>query len=126
MSSQIRHYVHYVISFYILFGGLLFSGILTKGMNLNMVRMHFLITLLVIIHWLTNNGNCVLSEMDYDTDDDANGYIAHILSVFGINGTKEQLKIAGWLGGIIPCLISLYIIKYNHENLFPKNFGLNF
>jgi hypothetical protein len=108
---NLRHYIHYIISFYIIFG-----GVITK--NLNYVKIHFFVTFLIFIHWVTNDGQCFLSEMDYDKNVEPNGYMKHLLASVGIHVTPEQLNMVGWSSIILPCLYSFYILKQHDINIF--------
>lgn len=105
------HYIHYIISFYIIFG-----GVITK--NLTYVKIHFFVTFFIFIHWITNDGQCFLSEIDYDKNTEPNGYTKHLLSLVGIHITPEQLKVIGWLSIILPCLYSFYLLKRSGINIF--------
>jgi hypothetical protein len=96
-----RHYLHYIISFYLIFGGIITD-------NIDYIRIHFYVTLFVLIHWLTNDGQCFLSEMDYDKNEKPNAYTDHLLGIFGIKSTPEISNFIGYATVIIPCLYSLY------------------
>lgn len=109
MNYNLRHYIHYIISIYLVFGGL--------SNNLFYTKMHFYVTLFVILHWITNKGQCFLAEQDYDTQDSPNGYTEHILSFLNISVNKGNLMIIGWMSVIIPCFYSLY--KLNSANIHP-------
>lgn len=74
-------------------------------------------TLGVIIHWLTNDGQCFLSEMDYDKNEEPNGYTKHMLEKIGITMDAQSMTIVSHLIVLIPCLYSLY--KLNQMNIHP-------
>lgn len=109
-DKDIRHYIHYIITVYLLFGGILTD-------NLYYIQIHFYVTLFTVIHWLTNNGQCFISEMDYDTKEEPNGYTKHILEKLGINTDKQTIQIIAYGSILIPCLYSLY--KLNKAGIRP-------
>lgn len=105
--SVFRHYLHYLITVYLVFGGVFTS-------NLYFIRMHFYVTFLTLIHWFTNNGQCFLSQMDYDETKEPYGYTVHILNKFGIDNPSKTVKqMCGYGGVLIPCLYSLYRLNAN-------------
>lgn len=107
---NIRHYIHYIISIYLVFGGLLTN-------NSYYTKLHFYVTFFVMIHWLTNNGQCFLSQQDYDTSTEPNGYSKHLLSSLKISLSSLQLNLISWGSVLIPCLYSLY--RLNIHNIHP-------
>lgn len=66
--------LHYVISALILFGGAFTS-------NCTLLKFHLLLCLVVVVHWLTNNNRCMLSEEEHDNP---NGYTLGLLRNVGI------------------------------------------
>lgn len=109
-NSTFRHYIHYIISIYLVFG-----GVLTNDKTL--LYIHFYVTFLTVIHWFTNNGQCFLSEMDYDVKEEPNGYTKHLLEKMGIPYTKGFLIFMGYASVLVPCLYSLY--KLNKMDIRP-------
>lgn len=107
---RLRHYIHYIISIYLVFGGLFTNNVIY-------LKIHFYVTLLTIIHWITNKGQCFLTETDYDSNDEPNGYTKHLLSLMNISPSSTNLMIIGWLSVILPCIYTLY--KLNNINIHP-------
>lgn len=106
-GSVFRHYLHYLISLYLVFGGVFTS-------DLYFVKIHFYVTFLTLIHWLTNNGQCFLSQMDYNENEEPNGYTVHMLNKIGItNPSKTVKQMCGYGSVLIPCLYSLYKLNAN-------------
>lgn len=102
-ESQFRHNIHYIISIYLVFGGIITNNII-------LLYIHFLITLFTILHWFLNNGKCFLTEMDYNTDEEPNAYTKHVLDIFKIPYNDLILDIMGYASVVVPCLYSLYKI----------------
>lgn len=101
MWSDIRHYLHHVISIYVILGGLI-TYFYFKNCKYIVYHMYF--CGFIILHWITNNNKCCLSEYDYNDDD---AYTFHVLEKFGIN-----IKPGDPLRNIIPyltILIPMYI-----------------
>lgn len=96
-----RHYLHYIISIYLVFGGILTN-------NIDYIKLHFYVTLFVLIHWFTNDGQCFLSEIDYDKNTKPYAYTEHILNKLGINPSEDILHIIGYGSMMVPCFYSLY------------------
>ena len=74
MNSTVRHWLHYVITGIIMLGGILTTNSL-------LLKIHIFICGNVILHWLTNNNRCIISEADYNNN---NGYTIHLLQKMGI------------------------------------------
>lgn len=108
--KDIRHYLHYLITVYLLFGGIVTN-------NLYYVKIHFYVTFFTLVHWLTNNGQCFISQMDYDDKKEPNGYTKHILDNLSIKTTPTMLRIISYLSILIPCFYSLY--KLNKSGIRP-------
>ena len=106
--KDLREYIHYFISFFIVFGG--FIGLLFN--NMNIVKFHFIFNIFVIIHWLTNNNKCYLSEIDNPNQNDAK-YTKDLLeNVCGLNiNNILLLNIISYLVVILPLILSLIILK---------------
>jgi hypothetical protein len=99
MDSGTRHSIHYIITLFVIFGGVTSYTFITK--------MHVFIIILILLHWLTNNGKCALSEVDYA--DDETGYTSHILKIFGINNTNVYMdRFISYAFIITPLIISIY------------------
>jgi len=99
MNSETRHSIHYMITLFVIFGGITSYTFVTK--------MHVFIIILILLHWLTNNGKCALSEIDYD--DNETGYTSHILKIFRINNTSIYMdRFISYAFIIIPGSISMY------------------
>ena len=62
MTKKIRNYIHYCITIYLLLGGLFTN-------NCILLKIYFVICSLTIIHWLTNNNKCFLSQYDYEDNE---------------------------------------------------------
>lgn len=109
-AHDLRHYIHYIISVYLVFGGLFTSNVLY-------LKIHFYVTFFVIIHWITNKGMCFLAKDDYDSKSNPNGYTKHILSFLNISPSQNNLMVIGWLSVILPCCYTLY--KLNSLDIHP-------
>jgi hypothetical protein len=99
MNKNIRNFLHYFITFYSLFGGLITS-------NCKWLQIHFIFNTLILLHWLTNNNRCFLSEYDYKE----NAYTAQLLNKLGINiyDNKTALMLAPYILLFIPMMITYY------------------
>jgi hypothetical protein len=71
--------VHHIITFTIVFGGII-SGFLLQ--NTFLLMAHMFLCGNIIIHWLTNDNRCILSKNDYA---EKNGYTAEVLKYIGVN-----------------------------------------
>ena len=91
---DIIHVIHYMISFFILFGS--FSN------NYSILKTHLYFNIIVILHWLTNNNKCFISEYHYK--DNNTGYMQHLISkIFNINNVNPNiLNIIGYITVLIP------------------------
>ena len=99
--------IHYIISLFIVFG-FLFN-------NINMLKIHLIFNIIVILHWLTNNNKCFLSELEYNEENQDNGYIIDIVyNIFGIRINKSTGEILAYLSVIIPGYLSY--VKINSMN----------
>jgi hypothetical protein len=108
-GKDIRHYLHYIITIYLLFGGILTN-------NLYYINIHFYVTFFTVIHWLTNNGQCFISEMDYDKTE-PNGYTKHLLEKLGLASNQKTVQLIAYGSVLIPCFYSLY--KLNRSGVRP-------
>lgn len=113
MNKLFRNIIHYIITIYILIGGLISNNCIS-------LYIHFCFCILVILHWLTNNNKCFLSEYDYD---DSDGYTKSILNFFNIDVSKYDnpyliTNIIAYSIVIIPLLFTLY--KLNKYYCFTK------
>jgi hypothetical protein len=102
--KRFRENLHYMITLFILFGGI-FN-------NCNILFIHYYFCIITVIHWLTNNNKCFLSEYDYKEN---NGYTLHLLQFLGFNfdqnKDKALLNLIAYMCVIIPASITLY--KYH-------------
>lgn len=99
--------IHYIISLFIVFG-FLFN-------NSNMLKIHLIFNIIVILHWLTNNNKCFLSELEYNEENQDNGYIIDIVyNISGIRINKSTGEILAYLSVIIPGYLSY--VKINSMN----------
>jgi hypothetical protein len=112
MEKNIRDNIHYLITLFLFFGGIISN-------NCKMLQIHAIFCILVIFHWITNNNKCFLSEYDYK---DGNGYTMHILNYLGINIKQENnellLNIIAYSSVLIPLLFSYNKILKNCKNIF--------
>jgi hypothetical protein len=105
--TEIIILLHYCITFFVIFGGLI--GIIFN--NLDIIKFHILFNILVIVHWLTNNNKCVLSEISYENNEKNNKYTDDIISnIFQTKLNDFQLLIISYLVIIIPMIISVIIL----------------
>lgn len=97
--KQIRDAFHYIITIFLIFGSM--------TDNCNILSIHSYLCIFTVLHWLTNNNKCFLSEYDYDNN---NGYTHQILQYFGINldpnNDKFTLNVIAYLCVLIPLHIS--------------------
>jgi hypothetical protein len=100
--KQFNNIIHYLITFFIIFGGSISD-------NCNLLFVHYYFCIITILHWLTNNNKCFLSEYDYNHD---TGYSAHLLQRLGFNfdPVKDQilLNLISYMCVLIPATITLY------------------
>jgi hypothetical protein len=94
-----RTYLHYIVTFFILFGGIITN-------NYNIIKFHIIFNTFIIIHWLTNNNKCFLSEYDHDG---SNEYSSGLLKKIGINveNNENLLNFITYSVVIIPLFLSL-------------------
>ena len=102
---NLAHYIHYIITIFIIFGFL--------SNNYKLLKIHLIFNLIIIMHWISNNNKCILSEYDYNNDN--TGYTNNIVKkIFGINiQNNELLSNISYLILIISSLISFIKIKKN-------------
>jgi hypothetical protein len=103
MNKFIRNTLHYSITLFVLFGNLMYH-------NCSYLQFHFYFCALIILHWLTNNNQCFLSQYDYKT----NEYSLEILSWFGIHISRENyvlINIITYASITIPLLITYSKLK---------------
>ena len=108
MDKSYRHYIHYIISFYILFGGVITNNIL-------FIKIHAYTLILILLHWLTNNGRCFLGEIDYKYE--KSGYTKHLLEKIGIYTNEKIAMYIGYLALIVPTLYSLHKLSIRGINV---------
>lgn len=93
-----KTYLHYLISAYILFGGAFSS-------NCTYLKWHVAFNGFVIVHWLTNNNRCVLSD-GYEED---TGYTRHVLNTLGFPINKDDkatMMVIAYAAVVVPMLWS--------------------
>lgn len=102
-----RTYLHYIVTFFILFGGIITN-------NYNIIKFHIIFNTFIIIHWLTNDNKCFLSEYD---NLESTEYTSGILKKLGINidGNEILINFIAYLTVIIPLFLSLK--KINKINM---------
>jgi hypothetical protein len=99
-SKPFRIFMHYVICFFILFGGIISN-------DYNIIKIHVVFNIFVILHWLTNNNKCFLSEYDHK----GSSFIILSLDKIGINIDENNttlVNIMTYSTVIIPLLYSVY------------------
>lgn len=97
MNKFERTYLHYIISIYIVFGGFIFN-------DCYQLKLHILFNCIVILHWLTNNNKCFLTEYDYEGGD---GYTISILNKLGFDFDPKDTRLSNIIS-YITTLIPLY------------------
>lgn len=103
LFKNLRKIIHYLITIFILFGW--------AHHNKKLLLIHMIFICGVLIHWITNNNRCFLSEYDYE-DDDPNAYTKDLLNKFGIKLNNDKIiQYIPYLSLIIPFIIS--VIKIN-------------
>lgn len=108
-AEDVRRWVHYVITFFILFGGLLTD-------DRKLLQAHLLLCGIVLVHWLTNEGMCILSEMDHGPDD-KHGYTLDVLNRFGIRIDKDNnpaIHAVAHAAVLVPALITYLKLRRQH------------
>ncbi len=105
MDTVIRHYIHTFLTAVIVLGGII-SGFIFK--NVFLLKAHVILCGNIILHWLTNNNRCIISEQDYEHK---NEYTLGLLKNIGIHidptndiigniisyGTTSTLLFISWL-----------------------------
>ena len=73
--------------------------------------MYILFNIFIILHWLTNNNKCILSEMD---NEEPGGYTSRCLEKINININPDSIFIDIFSYSLLIILIflALYKIKY--------------
>ena len=94
--------VHYVVTAYVLLGGVLAQG------NVPLLASHALFTAAVLVQWPLNGNRCILSV----NHEDPYGYSKKLLrSTFGLEITNERtLDIINYMWVGIPLIISLILL----------------
>jgi hypothetical protein len=109
----IRHYLHYVISLYIVFGGVVAKYVFGSD---KFVYIHIYVLAGILLHWLTNNGKCFLSQYDYSDNDKEckdckdTSYTRHLMESVGLGGLNISGKLMSRLATMIPMLYSIYMV----------------
>lgn len=99
---NVSHLLHYLITFFIIFG--------CMSNDYSVLTVHFYFNIIVILHWLTNNNKCFLS--DYDNQGE-NGYTQELLEkVFGLCiSNPTTLNSITYMIVIIPLYITYSKLK---------------
>jgi len=106
--SELNNILHYFITFLIVFGGLI--GIIFN--NLNIVKLHIIFNIIVILHWLTYNNRCIISDLTYGDDESNTKYSEELFSsLFNYKLNDIQSNIIAYLTIIIPTIISIVIVN---------------
>ncbi len=82
MNKEIRSYVHYAITFFILTGVFWIT-------NCALLKAYFLALIVILLHWLTNDDRCCISQMDHGNDRSA--YSNELFSKIGLQLTHSQI-----------------------------------
>jgi hypothetical protein len=80
-SFEVRTYVHYAITAVVLTGVFWIS-------NCSLLKAYMLMLVVILLHWLTNDDKCCISQIDYKHDD--KGYSKSLFSKIGITLTDTQ------------------------------------
>ena len=102
LVKNLRKIIHYLITIFILFGW--------AHDNKKLLLIHMIFICGVLIHWITNNNRCFLSEYDYG--DDPNAYTKNLLNKVGIKLNNKIIQFIPYLSLFIPFIIS--VIKINN------------
>ena len=86
-SRKVREHTHYVITIFILTGGFLIS-------SCPLLRAYLLFLVILVLHWVTNDNQCFISEFDYKKEDI--GYTQGILKKAGIHISKIGIDILNY------------------------------
>ena len=78
--KKARQLLHYAITAFLLLG-----GVFTK--NKSVLRIHIVVDALVLLHWLSNNNKCFLSDIDYSNNQ---GYSNHLMSLVGFDNISDD------------------------------------
>jgi hypothetical protein len=106
--KEVYNTVHYFITFLIIFGGLI--GLLFN--NLNIVKIHILFNIIILVHWLTNNNRCFISDLTYGDNESNTKYSEELFtSLFNYKLNDVQQNIVAYLTIIIPTIISMIIVN---------------
>ena len=100
INKSLRIFIHYIIFFFILFGGIISN-------NYNIIKFHIIFNIIVILHWLTNNNKCFLSEYDHK----GGSFVIIVFKKFGIyinENNETVINAITYSGVILPLLYSLY------------------
>lgn len=101
MNKYTRTFIHYIISIFIVFGGLIFN-------HCNGLKIHMIFNIIVILHWITNNNKCFLTEYDYENGD---GYTIGILNKFGFGLDEKNIV----LSNVISYLTTIIPLYYSYK-----------
>lgn len=106
--SKIRHYLHYVISLYIVFGGVAAKYVFGSD---KFVYNHVYVLTGILLHWLTNNGKCFLSQYDYsEKGPNGTSYTRHLMEMVGLGGLNISGRLMTRLVTMTSMLYSVYLL----------------
>lgn len=98
--KKIRDSFHYIITLFLFFGGIWHN-------NCNVLKIHAFVCSMTILHWITNDNKCFLSEYDYNEE---NGYSIHLLKYLGIHLEQDKdqmlLQLISYSSVLIPLLFT--------------------
>ena len=103
LLKNLRKIIHYLITMFILFGWV--------HDNKKLLFIHMIFICGVLIHWITNNNRCFLSE--YDHGDDPNAYTKDLLNKLGIKLNNDKIiQFIPYLSLLIPFIISVIKLTF--------------
>lgn len=103
LVKNLRKIIHYLITLYIIIGW--------TPDNKKMLIIHIIFICGVLIHWITNNNRCFLSEYEYG--DDPQAYTKNLLNKFGIKLNNDKIiQFIQYLSLFIPFIISVIKLTF--------------
>lgn len=99
--------IHYIITIFCLFGWII--------PNCYVLVFHASISIVVIIHWITNNNECILSQLNNESRGEFTKNLLSLIGVkFDLDIDKYSLYVLSYTILSIIVIISLYrIYSYN-------------
>jgi len=82
MSFELRTYIHYAITAFALTGVFWIS-------NCPLLKVYFLMLVVILLHWLTNDDKCCISQIDHKQD--KSGYSKDLWSKIGLRLSETQI-----------------------------------